>query len=304
MKKQWFLFALSVMLLLQTHAQTELLTLAENKFNGPVKSATTKAHWMKEMFGELEIDRLYFNEYFAFNKDGLLTASSKEESNYYKKESSYKYDENNRLIQKKEEYGKEKEKKHHSWKLVYDAQGRETEQNFFDDKGKFYWKHKLKYQEDGKLKESVYYNGEGDVSVRLEYSYSSPGQLISTKTYNPSGKTIKTITAAYDKEGNKIKEEINEEAGKYSSDITRNWTYSNGRKTRESKRSFSNNTERLTIEEFDQWGNVIKRIEPSGTVLTTTYIFDSYNNWITATCSWEGSNGPVTYRQVREIKYY
>ncbi|RYE57476.1 MAG: hypothetical protein EOP48_05705 [Sphingobacteriales bacterium] len=48
-------------------AQPLSLTLPENNLTGPVKSATTKAYWQKEIFGEWENSGFYFGHHFACN---------------------------------------------------------------------------------------------------------------------------------------------------------------------------------------------------------------------------------------------
>ncbi|MCG2614579.1 hypothetical protein LZZ85_09815 [Terrimonas sp. NA20] len=304
MKKRISLIAFSFLLLLHMQAQTELLTIAENNLKGSVKSATIKAHWMKEMFGELEPDGFYFGESCAFNKEGLLTTSTREENFDYGKVYSFRYDKNNRLSVKKSEFGKAKEKKHYTWKPVYDADGKEIEVNMYDEKDKLNWRQKIKYREDGQIKESVYYDGEGDLSSRLEYIYNSKNQLTSTTSYNKDDKVFRRVTAEYDEQGNKVKEEIKEFAGKYGTDVSYTWEYANGKKIAEFKTTVNDNKVKKYSSEFDQWGNVIREVGASGTVITTVYTFDSYNNWVTATSSWKGFNGPAVYRKVREIKYY
>jgi hypothetical protein len=304
MKKTSLLIAIAFLLILRTHAQTDLLTLAENDLKGAVKSATIKAHWMKEMFGELEPKSFYFGESCSFNKEGLLTESLREENFDYKKEYSFKYDKNNKLIFKRSEFGKEKEKKHYTWKPVYDQQGREIELNMYDEKDKLNSKHKIKYRDDGQIQSSVYYNGDGDVSARLEYVYNSRDQLISTTSYNRDDKVFRKETAEYDEKGNKIKQEIKEFAGKYGTDILYSWKYTNGKKTSEFKTTVNDSKTKKYSLEFDQWGNVIREVTASGTVITTVYTFDSNNNWITATSSFNGFDGPTVYRKVREIRYY
>jgi hypothetical protein len=304
MKKQLLLLLLCCSALLQTHAQTELLTIAENKLNGPVKSAVTKAHWMKEMFGELEPSSFYFSESLSFNKDGLTTLSTREENNGYKIEYNFKYDRDNRLIQKNQEYGKEKEKKKYTWKFVYDAQGRQTETNTYGDKNELASKQKMKFRDDGKLREAVNYNSDGDVNVRIEYIYNDKNLLTAVTTYNREEKVIKKAESAYDSDGNKTNEEIKEFVGKYGTDIWYAWRYIGGKKIVEVKMTLNDNKKRQYSKTFDEWGNVIKEVEASGTIITTVYTFDSNNNWITATSSWKGIDGPVNYRKVREIKYY
>ncbi|MET0461861.1 MAG: hypothetical protein ABW007_01850 [Chitinophagaceae bacterium] len=304
MKHRLFLIISSCLLLLRTQAQTELLTLAENDLKGSVRSATIKAHWMKEMFGELEPQSFYFSESCSFSKEGLLTESVREENFDYKKEYSFKYDKSNKLIFKRSEFGKAKEKKHYTWKPVYDQQGREIELNMYDEKDKLNSKHKIKYRDDGQPLSSVYYNGDGDVSTRLEYVYNSQHQLISTTSYNRDDKVFRKKTAEYDETGNKIKEEIKEFAGKYGTDVSYSWKYANGKKLSEFKTTVNDNKVKKYSLEFDQWGNVIREVTASGTVITTEYTFDSNNNWITATSSWKGFDGPAVYRKVREIRYY
>lgn len=304
MKKQLLLLLLFCSALLQTHAQTELLTLAENKLHGPVKSVVTKAHWMKEMFGELEPSGFYFAESLSFNKEGFVTFSSREENNGYKTEYNFKYDRNNRLTQKNWEYGKAKEKKKYNWKLVYDAQGLQTETNTYGDKGELASKQKMKYRDDGQLKQVINYNSDGNVNVRIEYAYNDNNLLTTITTYNREDKVIKKVESAYDSDGHKVNEETKEFIGKYGTDIWYAWRYLDGKKVVESKITVNDNKKRQYSKTFDEWGNVIKEVEASGTIITTVYTFDSNNNWITATSSWKGFDGPVNYRKVREIKYY
>jgi len=207
-------------------------------------------------------------------------------------------------VQQKDEYGKPKEKGQRTSKYVYDPQGREKEHDVLDGKGELVVRYKVQYREDGEVKERVIYSKDGRVSVRMEYAYDSQKRLIATTTYNPDDKIIKKVTSEFDSQGNKIKEEVKEFVGKYGTDIVYYWAYINGRKARETKTTLNNEKERRYSSEFDEWGNIIKQVEPSGTVINTVYTFDQYKNWVTATSSWKGSDGMVRYKKVREIQYY
>ena len=160
MKKIFLAFS-GLILILQLKAQTELLTLADNKLHGPVRSVATNVNWLVEKFGEWETAEVRWNETAEFNKAGLLTSSYKWEVKYEIK-NNFSYNRKNQLDQWKETFGKENEKKkQYIKKYVYDANGRQIELKFYGDEGDLSWMEKRHYNVDGSLKEIFKYGGEG-----------------------------------------------------------------------------------------------------------------------------------------------
>jgi hypothetical protein len=298
-----FLVLLAFFPILQVNAQTDLLTLAENKLHGPVRSVVTNVHWLVEKFGDWENASEYWKETAEFNKAGLLTASSKNESKF-ESSNSFSYNKKNQLTQWKDVFGKEGEKKkHYVRKYVYDANGKETEVNFYGEDGDLLWKEKKFYREDGLLKEIFTYSGDGDLITHTAYTYNDSKTLQSIIQKNSKKETVKTNEFEYDGKGNRVKEVTYDSYTKIKKIFI--WTYDNGIRATQKTTIIDSKRERNEFFTFNKYGNEISLSDLEKYKRETVYTYDSHDNWITATFSFKNYEGKESrYRIVREIKYY
>jgi hypothetical protein len=302
MKKSLLAFP-GLLLILQLNAQTGLLTLAENKLHGPVRSVATNVNWLVEKFGEWETASVYWNETAEFNKAGLLTSSSKEESTFRSK-NSFSYNKKNQLAQWKEVFGKQKEKqKQYVRKYVYDANGREIELNFYGDDGGLSWKEKKHYHEDGSLKEVFLYGGEGSLITHSVYTYNDSEKLQSVTAKNSKKETVRLSEYEYDEDGNRTGEVTYDKNSNTMKTFV--WVYENGARVSETKTTTGSNGKRAEQIEFNKEGNETSLSNLDNYHRKTVYTYDSRNNWITATFTFKNYEGKKTgYRMVREINYF
>ena len=302
MKKVLLAFS-GLLLILQLNAQTELLTLAENKLQGPVRSVATNVNWLVEKFGEWETASVYWNETAEFSKAGLLISSSKEESKF-KTKNKFSYNKKNQLAQWKEVFGKEKEKeKQYVRKYVYDANGRETELNFYGDDGELSWKEKKHYNEDGLLEEVFLYGGGGSLITHSVYTYNDSKRLQSVTAKNLKKETTRLSEYEYDGDGNRTGEETYDRNSNTKKTFV--WVYENGVRVSETKTTIGSNGKRTEQIGFNKDGHETSLSDLDNYNRRTVYTYDSHNNWVTATFTFKNYEGKnAGYRMVREIDYY
>lgn len=301
MKQHIFFTIAAILMSITLPAQTEIGTAAGNKLNGPVKSVTTSVNWLKEMFGELEISRPYYKEAMHFDKAGRITGSTWSEDIF---ERSYRFEYNKKGLLKEKTYTHKTGKKSQSMRytFVHDDAGKQTEEDFFSTSGKFAWKKKFHY-EDGNLKQIIHYNEDGGKSITEDFVYEE-GHLSKHVFTNSMKEVYKTVVYKYDSSGQLTREDLYEKKGSDYAMTSVVRVVRDGRIVSETTTISEKGKHKNKVQEFDAWGNVVKLVEVSGTVYTTVYTFDQHNNWITATTSFKGFDGPAHFRKDRTILYY
>lgn len=302
MKKLLLAFS-GIVLTVQLNAQTELLTLAENKLHGPVRSVATNSNILEEKFGEWETGSVRWTETAEFNKEGLLTSSSRKESKF---ETSlhFSYNKKSQLTQWKKVYGQEKKKDKQSVrKYVYDDKGREIVLDFYGDDGALSWKEKKNYNENGLLKEVFTYNGDGTLALHSVYAYDNLKRLQSVTQKNSKKDIVKTTEFEYDEDGNRTGETTYDKFSNTKANTV--WVYKNGIQLSETKTTTNSTRKRSEQREFNKAGYEISYSDLDNFSNKTVYTYDSHNNWITATVTFKNfERKNAGYRTVREIKYY
>jgi len=193
--------------------------LSELNIKGKVSSIKEFRYDTKEKFGEIIKSEVWSTEITTFNSFGNIVKCVYNNDNHFQEE-LYFYDSKGLKLRKEIKSNTQ----FNIIKYKYN-EGRNVEQDFFDESGKLELKIKYNYNKNGDILEDLTYNGDGSLSSKVSYKYDGSKNMTEALCLDDNGNQLFKTKITYDSNGNQLTSSESNNREGFINDVTNTYTF-------------------------------------------------------------------------------